>query len=69
MNRIDRIHFEESARMFVGVVDAVRPLPTLAFKYSILERHDIDSVIAMEATPRYREVGSRRRLSQMAQIA
>jgi hypothetical protein len=40
LGRIDRIHREETAKIFLIAVESVRPLPVLAFKYLIMEQDD-----------------------------
>jgi hypothetical protein len=40
INRIDKIHRAETARIFLVAVEAVQPLPIVAFKYLSMEQED-----------------------------
>ncbi|KAF2194685.1 hypothetical protein K469DRAFT_734449 [Zopfia rhizophila CBS 207.26] len=51
LGRIDKIHREETARIFRTAVEAVRPLPVLAFKYLGMEQEDPEYFLNVEVSP------------------
>jgi hypothetical protein len=51
LNRIDRIYLEETSRIFLATVEAVRPLPLLAFKYLALQKDNPEYAVHLEVSP------------------
>lgn len=51
LSRIDRIYLEETARIFLIAVEAVRPLPVLAFKYLTMEQDDSEYAVKAAIRP------------------
>lgn len=48
IDRIDKIHREETARIFLLAVTAVKPFPLLSLKYLSMEADDQDYALKME---------------------
>lgn len=51
INRIDKIHHEETARIFLVAVTAVQPFPLLGLKYLSMEADDRDYAFKVEFSP------------------
>lgn len=51
MGRIDKIHREETAKIFLVAVEAVQPIPLLSLKYLNAEAEDRDYALKLEMAP------------------
>lgn len=51
LSRIDKIHRQETAQIFLIAVEAVRPLPVLALKYLGRENEDSDYALSLNVAP------------------
>lgn len=51
LNRIDKIYLEETSRIFLTTVEAVRPLPLLGLQYLSIKKDTPQYAIAAEVSP------------------
>ncbi|KAH8745708.1 hypothetical protein BGZ57DRAFT_936187 [Hyaloscypha finlandica] len=55
IERIDKIHREETAKIFRITVDAVKPIPALGLQYLLVEQEDPEYALKMPIQPILRE--------------
>ncbi|PMD63535.1 uncharacterized protein K444DRAFT_626616 [Hyaloscypha bicolor E] len=55
IERIDKIHREETAKIFRITVDAVTPIPALGLQYLLVEQEDPEYALKMQIQPIFRE--------------
>jgi hypothetical protein len=51
LDRIDKIHRKETARIFLVACEALQPIPLISLKYLVMEIDDVDYALKLEIAP------------------